>query len=112
MTEYAQCRLCGEGDLLPFYGDEGTIAYFCTSCRSRFSGYDKDEELDDRLSFAEKASYSLDRTEEVVEEEKEPSLFTTYRGLFRENPPFKGEGKGGYDPEDPNKANLYWADIE
>lgn len=109
MTEYAQCRLCGEGDLLPFYGDEGTIAYFCTSCRSRFSGYNEDEGLDD--TFADRASYSLDRTEEV-EEEKEPSLFATYRDLFSENPPYKGEGKGRYDPEDPDKANLYWADIE
>ncbi|MCK5773516.1 MAG: hypothetical protein KAH57_06980 [Thermoplasmata archaeon] len=111
MTEYAQCRLCGEGDLLPFYGEEGKIAYFCTSCRSRFSGYSKEEEMDDGFSFADSASYSLDKVEEV-EEEKEPSLFKTYRGLFRENPPYKGEGKQGYDPEDPDKANLYWADIE
>ncbi len=106
MTEYARCKLCGDGDLLPFYGEEGTIAYFCTNCRSRFSGYNE-EEGGDRHSFADRASYSLDKTEE------EPTLFTTYRDLFRENPPFKGEGKGEYDPEeDPDKANLYWADIE
>ncbi len=112
MTEYARCKLCGDGDLLPFYGEEGKIAYFCTSCKSRFSGYNEDEEPDGRFSFADSASYSLDRTEEVEEEEKEPSLFTTYRNLFRENPPYKGEGKGEYDPEGPDRSNLYWADIE
>ncbi len=108
MTEYAQCRLCGDGDLLPFYGEEGSIAYFCTSCRSRFSGYNE-EEADGMHSFADRASYSLDKAEE---EKKEAFLFTTYRDLFRENPPYKGEGKGEYDPEGPGRSNLYWADIE
>ena len=104
MTQYSLCKLCGEGDLLPFYGEEGMIAYFCTSCRSKFSGYS--EEDGGRASFADMANYSLQK-----KREEEPTLFSTYEDLFRDNPPFKGKGKKDYDPEDPDRNDLYFSEI-
>ena len=58
---YPICGACEKGRLLPFYGPNGTVVYFCTHCMRKFSGY----------------------TEEPVEESVEESpLIDEYERIF------------------------------
>ncbi len=57
MEGFADCKACNEGVLVPFYSPEGQVVYFCNNCRSRFSAYYEDPQIDGIPVFTSLAYY-------------------------------------------------------
>ncbi|MCD6383022.1 MAG: hypothetical protein J7L88_01005 [Thermoplasmata archaeon] len=78
---YPICGACEKGRLLPFYGPNGTVVYFCTHCMRKFSGYTEEPVVDGIPVFSNMAHYS--EPEERVEESVEESpLIDEYERIF------------------------------
>lgn len=85
--EYAECRICGCGQLLPFSSPEGYTVYFCTNCRARFSGYQEEPFYEGAPIFSEMAYYSFRDSGDDGSTFTEGDLLRKYRDLLEENPP-------------------------
>ena len=57
------CGKCGRGVLLPFFSSDGRCVYFCTACKSRFSGYTQECMFNDEPIFSQEAVYSQAQSE-------------------------------------------------
>jgi len=90
LEDYAECKLCGMGYLLPFYSTRGEVVYFCTNCRARFSGYLEEPESDGVSVFAEYAEYT---TPDIIRENGLPGgkLIEEYRALLDDHQPIPME---------------------
>jgi len=98
MEEYAECKVCNAGALLPFFSPEGQVVYFCTNCLTRFSGYIEDPAVDGEPVFAECAYYSLERQIERVEPINPGKLMDLYRDILEDHPPKPVNGMPGSCP--------------
>ena len=90
--EFAECKLCGNGVLLPFTGPGGHMVYFCTNCRARFSGYHEEPMFEGAPTFSEMATYSYRDSVETGESFTTGELINSYRTILEENPPIPTEG--------------------
>jgi len=96
MGEFAECRSCGSGSLLPFYSPDGLVVYFCNSCRARFSGYASEPCFEGAPIFLEQAEY----TRQTIENDNAPlpegELMEKYMTLLETYPPIQAaEGSDG-----------------
>ena len=87
MEGYAECQVCSNGYLLPFYGSDGTCVYFCSSCRSRFSGYAREPTIDGLPIFSKMAKYSIAEEFGMGGSSEVSDLMESYRSLMDQNPP-------------------------
>ncbi len=87
MEVYAECQICGNGYLLPFYGSDGTCVYFCNSCGSRFSGYLKEPTMNGVPIFAQMGQYTNLENLGAQESPEGSDLLESYRTLLEEHPP-------------------------
>jgi hypothetical protein len=87
MEGYPECRACNEGILVPFYGPEGHVVYFCNFCRSRFSAYYEDPTYDGVPVFTSLAYYI---TEGDLKDEKSLTsgeLMDEFKRILNSIPP-------------------------
>lgn len=89
--EYAECKLCMNGVLLPFTGPEGHMVYFCTSCRARFSGYQEEPIFEGVPLFSEMAIYSFRDSVDTGDTFTKGKLLESYRTILENNPPTQDE---------------------
>jgi hypothetical protein len=89
--EYAECKMCLNGVLLPFTGPEGHMVYFCSSCRARFSGYQEEPIFEGAPIFAEMAYYSFRDAMDTGDTFTKGELLDSYRTILEENPPTSSE---------------------
>ncbi|MGA1872093.1 MAG: hypothetical protein ACMUHY_00340 [Thermoplasmatota archaeon] len=87
IVEYAECKLCQNGVLLPFTGPEGHTVYFCTNCRARFSGYQEEPMFEGVPVFSEMATYLVRDSLDSGETFTRGKLHDDYRAILDENPP-------------------------
>lgn len=85
--EYAECKQCMNGVLLPFTGPEGRMVYFCTSCRARFSGYHEEPFFEGVPVFSEMAYYSFRDSVDTGDSLTKGKLLDSYRMILENNPP-------------------------
>jgi len=83
MDNYAQCMICGDGQLLPFFSREGEVVYFCTRCRTRFSGYNVEPADEGEPILLDRAVY----TETEDDSKPDLGLYNSYRKILEEMPP-------------------------
>ncbi|MFW3145703.1 MAG: hypothetical protein ACMUIE_02700 [Thermoplasmatota archaeon] len=89
--EYADCKMCGCGQLLPFTSPDGFLVYFCTYCRAKFSGYVDDPMFEGSPIFAEMAYYSMRDTSDHGESFTRGELMDAYKSILDEFPPQPSE---------------------
>ena len=85
--DYAECKICGCGQLLPFTSPEGHTVYFCTNCRARFSGYQEEPFYEGAPIFSEMAYYSFRDSGDNGQTFTEGGILDSYRALLEEYPP-------------------------
>lgn len=118
MEGYAECRQCGNGVLVPFYSSSGENVYFCTHCRSRFSGYLHEPSIDGIHVFSDTADYS--QPGKILEEGLPGGkLLDEYRSILEEFPPISVEKDsdscpycGGEIEEYDGLCRLCWLPVE
>lgn len=89
--DYAECKLCHNGVLLPFTGPEERIVYFCTNCRARFSGYHEEPTFDGIPIFSQMATYLVSDSLDTGETFSKGELHDSYRSIMDLNPPIQTE---------------------
>jgi len=85
--DYAECRLCCNGVLLPFTGPEGHMVYFCTNCRARFSGYHEEPIFEGAPIFSEMAYYTYRDSLDTGDTITRGKLLDSYREILETYPP-------------------------
>jgi hypothetical protein len=86
MDSNAECKVCNNGVLLPFYSPEGHVVYFCNNCRSRFSAYAEEPHLDGIPVFTDLAYY-ITETDVVGESLTAGKMMDEFKMILEENPP-------------------------
>ncbi len=98
MEGYAECKACCEGVLIPFYGPEGHVVYFCNNCRARFSAYYEEPMMDGFPVFLDTAYYSTEEDHRTQEPFTSGKLMDAFRDALAENPPVPLPLEGGCCP--------------
>jgi hypothetical protein len=62
---YPMCKKCNDGNLVPFYSPDGRNVYFCTNCKTRFTAYVDEPEIDKKQIFLDSAQYIS--SDEIIE---------------------------------------------
>lgn len=87
MEGCADCKVCNDGVLLPFYSPDGLVVYFCNNCRSRFSAYYEEPMMDGAPVFTSIAYYI--REEDLDEDDTltKGEMLDEFKRILEENPP-------------------------